>query len=489
MRKSRLETLRDSKQATHQQMELDVDGLIRLMLGGEYNPTQRAFIYDPSRIKGYMGPAGCAKTSTLAAAGLARALFQPGSKGFVSRNDYNDLMDTTALRMQEMLNRLPKGILLDRDKAPPMKWWVRPAGDGEPSQITFTGLKDDIVGVEADWWIIDEANEVEEVRVHQVNARLRNLVGRKYGFMLGMAYNPPVKTHWLYEACTGFNHQDKKVREPWVKLFKPQSRENIRNLPENYYEILASTLPEDQRQRYVDGEWGTTFEGTPVYREFLYDTHARELQFDPYMPLLRFWDFGYRHPCCIWAQIDEEGRLLVLREKLGSNVEIIPFIDECKSLTATRFQGANDILDFGDPAARQKKDTGSTLAELNKAGILLRYRVTRIDEGVRLLRMRFEKLIRNKPAIMIDKRGCPIILAALRGGYRMDDMGLKPVKDGYYDHLMDALRYGAVNVFHGPGEGVAVSSLTNYGNDIPDSIEYDPRDDVRYGSDVEMLDE
>lgn len=485
MRKSKLEVLRDKKRKEMKPVETDIDGLFKLMLNGEFNPTQREFIYSPNRIKAYMGPAGCAKTSTLAAAGLGRALFQPGSKGFVSRNDYNDLMDTTALRMQEMLLRLPKGILLDRDKSPPMKWWIRPIVEGDPSQITFVGLKDDIVGVEADWWIVDEANEVEEVRFHQINARLRNIVGKQYGFMMGLAFNPPVKHHWLYTACTGFNDADRKVSDPWMTLFKPQSKENIRNLPDGYYEALAKTMPEDQRQRFVEGEWGTTFEGKPVYREFNFGIHAKSLAFDPYLPLMRFWDFGYGHPYCGFAQFDECGRLLILREKFGTDVEIVPFIEQCKALTVQCFPGARNILDFGDPAAKQKKDTGSTLAELWRAGIQLRFRASRIDEGVRLLRMRMEKFIQGKPAFMIDKDNCTVLLAALRGGYHMDELGLKPEKDGYYDHSADALRYLAINVFHGPGEGVPIASLTDSGSNIPDSIEYDPSYDVSHRADPE----
>lgn len=487
MRKSKLELLREKKQKEMPRTEVDLRGLASLLLGGPPSQTQWEFICDDSRIKFLKGVAGGAKTSTIAAAGFLRALLQPGSKGFVSRHDYNDLMDTTAGRFNEMLNRLPRGVLLERDKAPPMKWWIRPVMDGEPSQITFMGLKDDIVGVEADWWVIDEVNEVPEARVHQVNARLRNLVGEKYGFMLAGAFNPPDKNHWLYEACTGMNPQDKKIREPWVKLYEPNARENEHNLPRGYYSDLALTMPEDQRQRFIEGVWGTTFEGKPVYREFSYGMHVRDLQYDPYQPLLRFHDFGHAHPYTCWAQFDDEGRLLVLLERMGDGIEIGPWIDTIKAQTVRSFPACRTVLDFGDPAAKQKKDTGSTLAELLKAGIILRYRVTRIDEGVRLIRMRLDKLVKGKPAIMFDRRGCPVLIQAMRGGYHLDDMGLKPVKDGVYDHPADAFRYGCVNVFHGAGEGIPVASLVDASDNIPDSVEYDPHEDVRNYAAMESM--
>lgn len=461
MRKSNVERLRDARKKVEKAQELDLDGLFRLLLGGEFNPTQRQFIYDPDRIKAYKGPAGCAKTSTLAAAGMARALLQPGSKGFVSRNDYNDLQATTALRMQEMLDRLPKGVLLDRDKSAPMKWWIRPAiPDGEPSEITFMGLADDIVGVEANWWIIDEANEVVEQRVHQVNARLRAKGG---DYMLGMAFNPPNKHHWLYTACTGRDFQEKFVKQPWAKLYEPKPLENLHNLEDpDYYKNLALTMPEDQKQRYVDGEWGSDFSGQPVLREFRYATHVKDnLKFSQALPLYRFWDFGYSRPACIWAQVSYEGHLLILREHMGHNIEIGEFANYVKAETVRRFKGYTQLVDFGDPAAAQKKDTGSTLGVLYKHGIVLQYQRSTIEKGLRIMREKFNSLIEGEPAVQIDRAYCPILISGLRGGYALDKKGEKPVKDGYYDHLCDTLRYGFLNIFSG---GYTISE------DLPTSV-------------------
>ncbi len=459
MRKSNLERLRESKRKPQEPTTLDLDGLIQLLLGGQFNPTQKRFIYDTDRIKAYKGPAGCAKTSTLAAAGMARALLQPGSKGFVSRNDYNDLQATTALRMQEMLERLPKGILLDRDKSPPMKWWIRPAVEGDPSEITFMGLADDIVGVEANWWIIDEANEVLEQRIHQVNARLRAKGG---DYMLAMAFNPPDKHHWLYTACTGKDFQEKVVKEPWAKLYEPQPRENLHNLEDPlYYEHLALTMPEDQKQRYVDGEWGSDFAGQPVYREFKYGFHVKDnLRFNKYDTLFRGWDFGYARPACLWSQLTQEGHWVVLREHLGHNITIKEFAEYIKQQTVERFPGATKIVDFGDPAVTQKKDTGSTLGELYQAGIVMQYQTSTIDKGLRIIRQKLNSIIEGEPALQISRQGCPILIAAMRGGYALDKKGEKPLKDGYYDHLSDVIRYKAINMFGG-GYSISEELPTN----------------------------
>lgn len=449
MRKSNRERILEAKKGSSPQLVLNgLDDLLKLLVGGELNPTQRAFIYDPSRLKAYKGPAGCAKTSTLCAAGFARALLQPGSKGLVARFDYNDLMDTTALRLEEMLVRLPKGTLVDRDKSPPMKWWIQPIDpEGDISQITFMGLKETLGSYEFNWAILDEADEMDEKRVHEVNTRLRNR-GGDYAVML--AFNPPDKHHWLYTACTGRDFQDRKVSEPYLKLFEPNPKENQQNLPEDYYDMLAKSLPEDMKQRLIMGEWGSTFEGQPVYREFKPNIHVRDdvhARYTSDAPLLRFWDFGYRRPACIWAQLDWEGRLLVMKEILGENMEAVPFAELVKKRTAEWFPAARKIIDYGDPAVTQKKDTGQTLAELIKVGVTIHYKRTGIEEGLRVIRTTLERLISGEPAIQFDRRGCHILIAALRGGYHLDEKrGHEPVKDGYYDHLADAFRYGCVNV-------------------------------------------
>ena len=118
MRKSNLERLRDAKRKKQSQVEMTLEGLMLLLLDGDRepgerkaNPTQKRFILSPPAegfmAKAYKGPAGCAKTSTIVAAGILRALFMPGSKGLIARQDYNDLMDTTQKRFEMMMERMP----------------------------------------------------------------------------------------------------------------------------------------------------------------------------------------------------------------------------------------------------------------------------------------------------------------------------------------------------------------------------------------------
>lgn len=496
MRKSTLERLKDAKKKeTGGPVQVDEDGLIKLLVAGHLpeaervlNPTQRAFILDPYEVKGYMGAAGVAKTSTLCASSWLRALGIPGSNNYVSRQDYNDLMLTTGKRMQEMLDRLPKGILLDRDKSPPMRWFIQPipqprylpdgSYDGlqefneDPSIINFMGLSDGLGSIEATSWIVDEADEAERHRVQEILSRMRGPVVSEQDRFVGLAFNPPDQTHWLYEACTGYDYQGKKLdEEAWIKLYMPQPGENTRNLPPGYHEKLLKRLPKDMADRLVRGMWGAVFPGKPVYRQFRTDIHVKSglsKLYDPDRPLVRMWDFGYAHPAVIWAQVDWVGRLLFFREHLATEIGAKVLAQQVKALTAIYFGPDAQCVDFGDPAANQNKDTGSTLNDLNSEGIILRYQTgMAIDTGVNLIRKRLEIMIDGQPSMQYDREHCPILCRAMQGGYRMDDKGLKPFKDGFYDHPADAKRYGVTNLFHGMSGGTSRSSVN-----LPSSVAY-----------------
>jgi hypothetical protein len=453
-----------------------VDDFLRLMLDDRpdmaqriINPTQREAILCDDRYVAYMGPAGCAKTTTGVASVVFKALMMPGTKWFIARKNYNDLLDTTYRTFTDVLNRLPEGTLLERSKSPPMKVWLKPmaiAGqpnEGDPSEITFMGLTDNVGSYEFNGGFIDEADEVEEHYVQQLKGRLRHKPYADYpdkNYFVMLAFNPPAVTHWLYTACTGQDASGNEVATPWLRLFRPQPRENQRNLPTGYYESMTASLPEDLRQRLVDGVWGSTFPGAPVIRQFKRSTHVRKLKYQG-GTLFRFQDYGYRHPGCLWAQARNDGRLEVLRELQGSNLEGTKFVDQILRVTAEEFPRATKFIDFGDPAVAQQKDTGQMLAILANAGILVRYQRVSLELSLNLLRKRFEMMTEGEPAILIDE-SCRMLIDGLAGGYHFAKDGITPFK-GLFDHLVDALRYGVFNLF-----GSTITSTQH----VPTSVAY-----------------
>lgn len=477
MRKSLREKLADAKRGRGEQQAMTMDQLFATLMDGHgrslqerrANPTQIRFRDDDSFFKGYMGPKGCSKTSTIVGCGIMRGLFQPGSEGFLARNDYNDLETTTGKRFMEMIGRLPKGTLLDRNQKPPAKFWCQgfpilsPEGDildDRPFCVTYLGVESIEAGgsLEFNWGAIDEIDECEESNIRIMSGWMR-YPGGDYSLM--GSWNPTDMFHWLYPACTGLDHERREVGEAWIKLFLPEPEENLRNLDPDYYVRQAATMTEDQRVRYIQGKWGGSFKGRPVVPEFkvmvgTQPWHARPnlmARYDKWAPVFRFLDFGYRHPCCHWSFIDWQGRLLTVKEFMGSDMEIGTFIDACTVKEKQWFpeqhlKGKGGFINYGDPAARQQKDTGSTLAVLQERGWPLNYKIMTIDDGLQSIRINMNKVVDGEPLLQIDSDGCPILCAALRGGYHRDEKtGHKPVKDGYYDHAVDDYRYGVVGLY------------------------------------------
>ena len=104
-------------------------------------------------------------------------------------------------------------------------------------------------------------------------------------------------------------------------------------------------------------------------------------------------------------------------------------------------------------------------ALLREAGIDLLSQRVAIDVSMTVLRKRFETIIGEDPAILIDARLCPILCGGLAGGYHFKKDGITPHKDGYYDHLIDAFRYGVYNIY-----GVFGSSTLT--TNLPSSVAY-----------------
>ena len=479
-RRSLAEQIIIQRQSKVPAQSLDLDGFLTRILSKPPRVTQRKFLYSPAKFKAYKGMAGCAKTSTICASMIARCFLQPNFRGAIGRHDYNKLMGTTAQRVEEMLSRVSPTCIVGRDKTPPMKLKIQ-AFDGSISELDFIGLKEYPGSYEWHRIAVDEADEVESRVMTLLPSRLRAPITPNVPPDYGMdvAFNPPDETHDLYTACTGLNSEGRKIADPFYELFEPQEGENDENLPPNYYEDNFRGMPEDMLDRLKRGKWGVNFQGDPVYPQFSSRLHLVDnIPFEDQYPIFRFWDFGFRRPACIFVQMDDEYRLRVIAEILGKDEEARPFIERVKAFTNRNFPNCCGYLDFGDPAARQKKDTGSTLAVLEEAGIYLIFIISTIEEGLRRTRYLLERIIKQIPAITISRKNAPLTARMFMGGYRIGPNG-RPLKDGFYDHLADAFRYGIINLFSEHGRPLATPTETLdqvaqrvLGANIPDSIEY-----------------
>jgi len=185
-----------------------------------------------------------------------------------------------------------------------------------------------------------------------------------------------------------------------------------------------------------------------VFDQFDPATHVQPVDYDPNLPLYRTFDFGFVNPfVCLWIQVDGTGVVRVIDEYVRSRATIDVHADEIKNRTP----GGEERVaaTFCDPAGAGVNDiTGtSVVRELRTLGIATRFRRSGILDGVELIRRAI--LSGDGKSVLVISPSCQRLIEAMRC-YHYPESGSAaaaelPLKDGVYDHPIDALRYFFVN--------------------------------------------
>ena len=189
-----------------------------------------------------------------------------------------------------------------------------------------------------------------------------------------------------------------------------------------------------------------------VFDEFDPGRHVKPVDFDASLPVYRSLDFGFVNPfVCLWFQVGDDDVVRVVDEYVRSRATIDAHAGEIKQRTP----GGEERVaaTFCDPAGGSVNDvTGtSVVRELRTLGIVARYRRSGILEGIELVR-RAIRAGDGTNRLVISPR-CQRLIEALQCYHYPDPgsaaaAGELPVKDGVYDHPIDALRYFFVNYKH-----------------------------------------
>jgi hypothetical protein len=183
-----------------------------------------------------------------------------------------------------------------------------------------------------------------------------------------------------------------------------------------------------------------------VFDQFDPIVPVQPIDYDPNLPLYRSLDFGFVNPfVCLWIQVDGDGVVRVLDEYVRSRATIDAHAAEITQRTPGGEQRVTAT--FCDPAGSGVNDvTGtSTVRELRSLGIVTGYRRSGILEGIELIR-RAIRAGDGKSRLLISPR-CQRLIEAMQC-YHYPESGSAaelPLKDGLYDHPIDALRYFFVN--------------------------------------------
>lgn len=335
-----------------------------------------------------------------------------------------------------------------------------------------------VLSLEVTFAIVDEFVEIPRQIIDALSARCGRypsaVDGGATNWGMWGSSNPSTEDNWWFD----YLHNSEGIIQPGegVSLhkrmvmdernaryflqpsgFSPHA-ENIEHLPggQAYYHNQAKNKSEAWIKQFLEAEWGYSVAGKPVVQAFNSQVHIAQkpIQFDPNLPLVAGYDPGIAGAAMILGQEDLEGRLYVLGEIITSGLGATRFINErLNPYLARRWPDLRreDFIIAPDPAANNR----SAGDERTIVDIIKRHYPVSCETNNRLpLRLDaidhfMTKMVFGRPGVVIDERQCPILVRALRGGWRyaLDSKeqlkggsDAKPEKNAY-SHPGDAFGY------------------------------------------------
>lgn len=288
-------------------------------------------------------------------------------------------------------------------------------------------------------------NEVREVPIEIIDGILGRLGRYPSRAMGGPSWYGLIADTNPWDTDSAYH--EAFVLEPvagWSLFHQPSGvgpgAENTENLPDGYYENLMARNNDDWASVHVESEWGTSNAGQAVFRKsFDAPTHVRDMKpvVNPARPIIVGLDFG-RTPCAVIGQVDNYGRLIIMKEVITEGMGLIQMVREHLKpvLLDTPFAG-RQVFIVGDPAGMQKSQvTEQTPFDVLKEEGFLAYPASTNKVEHRLLAV--EKLLKTQisgePGIQINRTGCPILVRSLGSMYRF-----KKRRDGQLEDLPEKL--------------------------------------------------
>lgn len=417
------------------------------------NPTQRQFIESQADSDIFSGRMGEGKSAALTFSTFYHTVHNPGANWIVIRDTWENLRSTT---LKEFTKWFPPGIMGTWNEGRKTFTWASGVAEGT---VEFLGLDDPgdagkLQSREIAGFAIDEpapalsSGGVPESIFDIALTRLRQ-PGMKW-YASKLATNNPDETHWTYTRYVD-------PGEEGFAWWQPPNPENIKNLPENYYEKIRKHLGhrQDLVSRFVDGQFGLMQEGVAVTPEWSDSVHlATGLSPVRGGPLTLLWDFGL-NPTCIVTQVTPLRHWLILDALVGEEIGVEELItNEVRPLLSTRYRGL-PFSSIGDPAGKQREQSSSRRSALltvrRELGGIYRNGPVPFSERREPLRAILARQTGGKGVLQVDRIRARAVWQALRGGWhfhvsRSGVTGSEPIKN-MHSHPGDAMGYGAALLF------------------------------------------
>jgi len=431
------------------------------------------FKYDELFYSWIVGPVGSGKTTGIFFKLIYMAKMQDPSrdgirrtKAVIVRNTMPQLKDTTLASWGYWFKDGEAGDWNATDKKFILRY------DDVECEVLFRPLDtpDDVARVlslEVNFAIIDEFVQIPKEIIDALSARLGRYKlpdGTKpnvYG-MWGSS-NPDTEDNWWFD----YLHNPEIVERMGDGDFQTElnahyfvqpsgmsdEAENLDNLPggRRYYENQIKGKTIAWVKQFVDAEWGFSASGKPVVPSFIPDMHVAKhsLLYNPMLPLIAGLDPGLGGSAIIFGQQDSHGRLNVLGECVQSGMGAMRLAtDVIRPYLARRFPNARLTL-APDPAAnnRSQSDERSVVDILKAFWPCATESNNRLPLRLDAIEYFTTRLVDAGPGILIDPKHCPILVRALKGGWRWEINTKKNIlkgnepEDNPYTHPGDAFGY------------------------------------------------
>ena len=447
-------------------MTLDID----------YTPplTGKAFMQSDAKMRTLMGPVGSGKSVTCSFEIVRRATMQePNEQGIrktraaVVRETARQLQDTT---IKTFLDWFPPGVCGTYMRT--TKTYFFKVGDVE-CEVMFRALDDaddvaNLNSLELTFTWFNECKDIHPEIVDAMSKRIGRFPSKKDGGptwhgMWGDTNPPTMDTWWFYQM----EHLDPKdgVSENdngWDVFKQPSGRstqaENIENLPDNYYDTQGRS--DEYIRTFIDGEYGLSLSGQPIYKYFRPDYHMGKETLRPIVngirPIVIGMDLGLT-PAAVIGQQDPRGRVLILGEAVSFDMGIQRFTRTIlKPLIIAQWSGA-PIIVVTDPAGIQRAQTDERSAvDIIKAEGLKVFpaKTNNVSARISAVDDFLMRQVDGDSAFLVDP-SCTNLKAAMMGGYRYHPKN-GTIEKNKHSHVAEALQYLMMHI-NTVGEGALLT--------------------------------
>lgn len=422
-------------------------------------PTGAQFMMSDAKMRVLMGPVGSGKSVTSCFEIIRRASAQaPDRRGVrrsrcaVVRETARQLSDTT---IKTFLDWFPPGECGRFMKT--TKTYFFSLGDVE-CEIMFRALDDaddvaNLNSLELTFAWFNECRDIHPDIIDAMSKRIGRYPSSKDGgptwFGMWGDTNPPTMDSWWYYQMEHLSPKDGVTPNDngWEVFKQPSGRgvsgENLENLPEGYYDTQGRS--EEYVRVYIDGEYGLSSAGTPIYKYFRPDYHMSKSPIsyirNGTRPIVIGMDLGLT-PAAVFGQQDPRGRALVLAEAVSFDMGAQRFIRTViKPLIFERFNGVPIVI-VVDPAGVQRAQTDErSVVDIIKAeGFkVIPARTNSPSARINAVDDFLMRQVDGDPAFLLDPR-CMALKAAMMGGYRYHPKN-GGIDKNSHSHIAEALQY------------------------------------------------